>query len=323
MKRVNWYFRHSFILVFVLLIASSCERNELYLDEEGNVVDNSDNQNGNNDGASSQGEEGALTLYAINNNDIAKIKDYEVSSKYKSFQQDVVKHQDMWAYFTQLIPINARDKIVEFEVIHGEGELLGYVAPIDETDLSRWRMGLAIDAIGDLSKVDLKTEFAYTSIHEYGHVLTLNNAQIEASKAANSCGTFHTGEGCSNSNSYINELYNIGWADIMDEFNAISNENQGYDFYQKYQDRFVTEYAASNPGEDVAEVFAVFVTADNEPTGNTIADQKVQAMYKHPELVALREDIRKDEIIRAMKPGSWKRPSCNHKHHKKILALHE
>jgi hypothetical protein len=323
MKRVNWYFKHSFLLLFVLFIASSCEKQELYIDDNGNIIDNNDG-NGN-DGNTAQGEEGALSLYAINGNDITKIKDYQVSNDLLSFQQDVVKHQDMWAYFTQLIPLNARVEIVEFEVIHGGGELLGYVTPIDETDLSRWRMGLAIDAIGDLSQVDLKTEFAYTSIHEYGHVLTLNDKQVDAAKGQGSCGTFHTGEGCSNSNSYINELYNIGWADIIDEFNAISNENQAEDFYNKYQDRFVTPYAASNPGEDVAEVFSVFVTADNPPTGNTIADQKVKAMYNHPELVALRDEIRKDAIIRAMRPGSWRKPKCKHNHHNhsKAVALHQ
>lgn len=308
MRKVNWLFKVSFLLVALLFTAVSCQKEDYYIDDNGNIVDViSDNNDA--------GEEGALTLYSIQGDNISKIKDYDVKNKYTSYQQDVAKHQEMWKYFTTLIPLEYRSYFVEFEVIHGEGELLGYVTPINTEDLSKWRMGLAIDAVGDLSKIDLATEFAYTSIHEYGHVLTLNHTQIDALTGEGACGAYHLEEGCASPNSYINELYNIGWADIAAEFKAIKNDNQAYDFYEKYKDRFVTEYAASNPAEDVAEVFAVFVTADNKPTGNTIADKKVLAMYDHPELVELRDKIRANDVIRAMVPGSWTRKACKHKHH--------
>ena len=307
MRRVNRSFRivTAFLAFCILLVA--CQKQELQVDENGNVIQTDDSN-------SAQGEEGALSLYNINGDAITLLKDYNVKNKYKTFQSDKNKHQQMWDYFAKLIPQGDRRYIVEFEVIHGEGELLGYVTPIDDSDLSRWRMGLAIDQAGDLSKIDLATEFAYTSIHEYGHVLTLNHTQIDAAGASGSCGAFHLEEGCSNADSYINELYNIGWADIMGEFNKIKNDNQSYKFYEKYKDRFVTEYAASNPAEDIAEVFSVFVTAANAPTGNTIADQKVKAMYNYPELVTLRNEIRKNDVIRALKPGKWVRPRCKHGH---------
>lgn len=314
MRRVNWSFRIIAAFLVVAILFSFCQREELQVDANGNVVQGGD--------SNAQGEEGALSLYNISSNQITLLKDYNVKNKYKSFQSDKNKHQQMWDYFAKLIPQDARQSIVEFEVIHGEGELLGYVAPIDDNDLSRWRMGLAIDATGDLSSIDLATEFAYTSIHEYGHVLTLNHTQIDAGGASGSCGAFHLEEGCSKVASYINELYNLGWKDIMTEFNGIKNNNQAFKFYEKYQDRFVTEYAASNPAEDIAEVFSVFVTRDNKPTGNTIADQKVKAMYNYPELVKLRDDIRKNDVIRKLKPGSWKRVKCTHGHKGEQHGLH-
>jgi len=150
--------------------------------------------------------------------------------------------------------------------------------------------------------------------------LTLNNTQVESAVGDQSCNNYFTGEGCSNADSYINKIYEIGWADIEGELNNINTDDDFYDFYDKYADRFVTEYAATNPGEDVAEVFTVFVTMDSRPTGNSIADQKIKAMYEFPELVELRDQIRTQPSLRALKPGSWvksrKRKVCQHSAHR-------
>ena len=284
-------------------------------DDESGIDDEASDQTDDSDfGGDIQGE-GTLTSYSINGDNITKIEDFDVPQDMIPFQQDREKHQAMWSYFTRLIPAKYRTKIVEFEVIHGRGESGGYVAPVVEGDLSRWRMGLAIDFVDDLNKIDVNEEFAYIVIHELGHVLTLNNEQLAAGEEGN-CGTFHTGEGCSFNTSYINALYELGWKDIYDEFQQIQAEEGTLDFYFKYKDRFVTEYAASNPGEDMAEVFAVFVTQDDKPVSSSIADQKVRLMYDYPELVELRNAIRKDPVLRTMQPGSWKRIGCKHKHKK-------
>jgi hypothetical protein len=62
-------------------------------------------------------------------------------------------------------------------------------------------------------------------------------------------------------------------------------------FYEEHKDRFVTDYAASNPGEDLAETFTHFVIEDR-PTGDSIADQKVQLLWADPDMVSLRDQIR-------------------------------
>ncbi len=312
MTKFHLIFRNLFVFFTLLVIVSSCQKDAFEYDDEGNLIENSD------DFFDEEGEEGALTLYDIIGDKITKVKDYEVKTKYVPFQQDVAKHQAMWEHYIELIPSDARQQIVEFEVFHGENEILGYVAPVDDSDLSRWRMGLAIDVVDRLNSVDLQTDFAYTIIHEVGHVLTLDNTQIDSGTGIGACGAFHIDEGCSTPGSYINEIYNIGWADIMPEFNQIENEDEIYDFYLKYQDRFVSEYAATNPAEDIAEVFTVFVTSNQKPRGNTIADQKVRAFYERPEMINLREEIRQSAIVKAMKTGSGKRPrtKCKHKHRK-------
>lgn len=301
-------------ILTITVVSISCKKNyddyNFEMDEPGQTNPSDPNsQNG--------GEEGTLTLYKVADNEIIKVKDFEVPSNLKSFQADTEKHQEMWAFFKKLIPENERRFVTEFEVFHGGGELAGFVAPINEHDLSNWKLGLAIDLADNIEKIDLRNEFTYVSIHEYGHILTLNHTQVDANQT--SCNNYHTGEGCAETDSYIQRIYDIGWDDIINEHRNLSSDDDIYDFYQKYEDRFVTDYAATNPGEDIAEVFSVFVTQDNAPTGNSIADQKVLAMYNFPELVQLRNTIRTQPALRALKPGSWVKPGkrrvCNHKSH--------
>lgn len=311
MKNLKLFFS---LLMFVGLIATGCQKDNFYEYEDDYndewIDDDGDDVGGNSD---QEGMEGSLSLYEIINGTIIKIKDFSVSSNLKSFQTDTEKHGQMWDFFKKLIPDHDRRFITEFEVFHGGGGLLGYVAPIDYNDLSRWRMGLAIDAAVGLDRVLFENDFTYTCIHEYGHVLTLNDLQVDASSSDRNCANYHTGEGCSGANSYINKIVEIGWADILDEHNQINPDDGTYEFYEKYSDRFVTEYAATNPGEDVAEVFTTFVVMDEMPRSNSIADQKVSALYDFPELVELRDEIRKQPVARAMTPGSWVKKGKKHK----------
>ena len=301
------------LLAAIAIFSTSCYQEDFYdgFDEETEWSDE-DFEDGNSDGDFDDEDhddhnhsEGVaiLTSYKIIGESIVKIQDFNVSGNMVSFQQDIAKHQAMFEYYSKLIPIENRQNITEFIVFHGEGELYGYVEPIDHNDLSKWRMGLAIDQASAIDAIDFGNEFAYTVVHEFGHVLTLNNEQVAVGGSENTCPNFHTGEGCSGANSYINALYELGWADIYQEF--VNSGGDGYAIYDKYPDRFVTEYAATNPGEDIAEVFTVFVIQEQMPSGNSIADQKVRMMYDYPELVQLRTQIRQDPSVRAVIPGSW------------------
>ena len=80
------YFITSCALIFLLF---SCERYEYDYDYYDHYEDTEEEN---------QDEEGALTLYSVSGNQISKIKDYQVDSDYKSFQNDVVKHQQMWEH---------------------------------------------------------------------------------------------------------------------------------------------------------------------------------------------------------------------------------
>ena len=257
-------------------------------------------------GQDAEGEDGDLTLYSVQGNSITKIKDFDTKKKYLDMQADAQLHEDAWEYVTTMIPEIYRDKISQYQVFHGEGELLGFVEPVDHSDLSKWKFALGIDQATGLNTVDFSNDFVFTIIHEYGHVLTLNDEQVD-SVDEGQCNNYFTGEGCAKSNAYINKIVQIGWADILDEIGS-------QDLYEKYPDRFSTEYASTNPGEDVAEVFTLFVILDSKPTGKRIADKKIQAMYDFPDLVRLRNDIRSSV-------GPVKMSKLNLEGYKKVLPM--
>ncbi len=309
MKKVRLDF--AVLLAFIFLFVA-CDQEGFYEDDFNDYGDEwyddgGDHDSDHDDGhghSHSDGETILLTSYRINGDQITKIEDHQVSEDFLPYQQDEGTHFKMWEYYTTLIPAQYRNYITEFVVFHGQNDVAGYVEPIDENNLGAWRMALSIDAIGNLNQVDITEDFAYLIVHEYAHVLTLNTTQVDVGGSENSCPNFHTGEGCSKQGSYINQLFELGWADIYEEYLDYGDNLDA--FYNKYRDRFVTDYAATNPGEDIAEVFSVFVVENNYPSGNQIKDQKVKLMYEFPELVTMRDQIRNENpVLRTMQAGSW------------------
>ena len=326
-------FRILILLFLALLTIQSCDNDELYIDEDGFADNQSeyydDNDDSNSDSeddysenenddyddfdsdSGSEGGSGEITLYTVSGSDIVKEKDYQVSGKSLDFQKDVAKHQEIWELTKKIIPANYLAKMSRFLIFAGEGDgTAGYVLET-KSDLSKWEMGIAIDFAYE-GGFNADGELAYTIIHEFGHILTLEIAQVDASITANNCSNYFTGEGCARKEAYINKLQTRYWADIAEEHLNIGDDYDKQDaFYSKYQDRFVTNYASTNPGEDIAEVFATFVTRNGGANGNSIAEQKIQLMYDHAELNSLRDFIRGNMSSAKGKralpiAGSWK-----------------
>ena len=317
--------RWAIVLLIISISFIGCIRDDdtaLLTDPVGDNSGNGGNGDGSG-GGSQAGSQGEITLYRVSGNDLEKIRDYQVTGQDLAYQNDVAKHQELWTLTKNVVPITHRDKMSEFMIYNGS--VTGSAGYVFETknDLSEWQMGLAINFADD------QTELAYTTIHEFGHILTLNNTQVDASITSGSCSNYFTGEGCAKVNAYINKLQSLYWADIWAEYQqAKTSESAHQAFYQKYQDRFVTNYAATNPGEDIAEVFAVFVTRDDKPAGNTIAEKKILLMYDHTELVELRDYIRNNLSLRGRRgrsilptPGSWKKANTLGDSHKSHCGL--
>lgn len=301
-KKAQWI-----LTVFIgVLIIQSCAKEDTSDDilddavvvEEENMLPETNNSDStdNSEDESTQGN-GGITLYAVIEGDLVKIEDYEVSGALKDAQENSAKHEQIWHLVKKLIPSSYLAKINEFEIFWGEtAGFLGYVGTTN-SDLSTWRMGIAIDD-AYLGGFNADGNLAYLIIHELAHIITLDNTQVDASLEEEACQNYFPGEGCAKDNAYINTMYANYWTDIWDAFQKVRDSENGVDnFYEMYNDRFVTAYAASNPAEDIAEVFATFITRDSGANGAKISEQKIQSMYNYPELIDLRAFIKGNTAV--------------------------
>lgn len=96
----------------------------------------------------------------------------------------------------------------------------------------------------------------------------------------------------------LNQFYQQFWVGTFAEHgSAVAAQEAGDEgvalqqFYEKYRDRFVSEYAATNPIEDLAEIFTHFVLKD-KPVDTDIASEKISFLYQFARLVDMRRGIR-------------------------------
>lgn len=246
-----------------------------------------------------------LVTYTVSDDEISDPYYETVPADFKDAQEDAATQRQIWQYFTALIPVEQRTFLAEYSVItDGEDNILAAVAQTYD-DPTRW--ALEVDIADSRDYYNL----TFTFLHEFGHLLTLNANQVPPSTSVfknpdddgiyqhevSLCPNYFPGEGCSEPDSYINTFYQRFWPGIFDEWSAIeqiTDEDVYYEqldeFYSKYEDQFVSDYAASHPAEDITESWSHFVL-EPAPQGKTIAEQKVLFFYEYPELVNLREEI--------------------------------
>lgn len=246
-----------------------------------------------------------LVTYTLQGDELVHPVKQPVSSALKPYQQDEASQRKVWNFFSRIIPSENRLSLAQYIVFSdGEANILASVAQSD-TDPNLWTLRVDIVDAAD------PQELTYTLVHEYAHLLTLNPQQVPPSlpifnhpengrvyeQEAAKCQTYFPGEGCSLPDSYINHFNQAFWSGIYDEWaqiDALTDEQEYYaaldDFYLAHQSEFVSDYAPTNPAEDIAESFAYFALSPR-PTGGTVADQKLLFFYGYPELVRLRMAI--------------------------------
>ncbi len=250
-------------------------------------------------------EEVSLVKYVITGNDISAPEYEDVANDLLDEQKDTAAHQKIWDYFSAIIPADSRSFVSNY-VVFTDGKN-GTLAAVEQTfhDPYAWMIEI------DIADTEDMQELTFTLIHEFGHLLTLNSEQVIVNEkvfnnyedediyfeAEENCATYFTGEGCAKPSSYFNLFIDEFWEDIYDEWNSIQgmdDDDEYYEaldnFYFDHEDQFLTDYAVTNPGEDIAETWAFFVTQP-KPAGNTIAEKKVLFFYEFPELVELRNEI--------------------------------
>lgn len=190
----------------------------------------------------------------------------------------------LWEGMRSMLPSGAFDDFERLVIFtDGQDEILAYVQPADWTG-EKWE--IAVDP-ADTADLDW---FRETILHEYGHYLTLNEGQVTY--------TDHTGGGdvyreegmTARSGSYLDDFYQTFWTGLLED--RLANVDSG-GFYLRHPEDFVTEYAATDPAEDIAESLAWFVLYDLPPEEEqAVWAQKQRFFLRYPELTAFRSAVR-------------------------------
>lgn len=177
----------------------------------------------------------------------------------------------------------AAEVLLEYQVGDApDSDTLAFVYPSD--DPAYWVLA------ANLATSEDQATLVPTLVHEYAHILTLGTEQVGPVSGA--CPTIELDEGCADEDSTIWAFQERFWSGYTDAPGVDNGDWEVSDpFYAAHEDDFVSDYAAMNVVEDVAETFAVFVMEDR-PTGDSVAAQKVEFFWGYPEYVAIRERIR-------------------------------
>jgi len=223
---------------------------------------------------------------------------------------NTAEHNFLWDYFYSIFGEINTTKYIDNFIINTDG-VDGSLASMYLNDDNVW--GFYVDPADTLEKgkfFDLQ-DFTYTLVHEFGHLLTLNDSQVDYDNYDEyNCFTHLLSEGCLYEDAYSFLYFEKFWSgDLYEDW----ENNVGYDayeedqsyFYEDHPEVFITEYAATDTDEDIAESFAHFVLTD-KPQSNKIMDQKILFFYDYPELLNMRNTIRKN--ITSIYPDFFSKP---------------
>ena len=209
---------------------------------------------------------------------------YTVQSDLSLAPKPSAPDQRLWDLFRKVAgDTDIRQYLQTFEVFSDTNN--GSAASVWASQTGgKWHMNVNAAFAGD------RKDLIHTMVHEYGHIVTLNVTQIAG--VGGSCPNYQIPEGCTKSESYINQFQRKFRAKFGQDIPLDgAGQEEVQSFYEVYKSDFVTDYAASNPGEDMAESWAFFVLRA-KPAGSSGAEQKVQFFYSYLQLTQLREQIR-------------------------------
>lgn len=199
----------------------------------------------------------------------------------ESLSGDGEDYTPLWAQMTALLPQGAFADFTRLIIFtDGPGGTLAYVAARDAAG-SRWE--IAVDP------ADAQDEgwFTETVLHEYCHYLTLNQDQVKYTQRQTG-DTYNEPGMVSLPGSYLDDFVQAFWTGYLDD--RLANPTS-YHFFLRHEADFITDYAATDPAEDIAESFTYFVLYDPQE-GEEVWVDKLAFFYDYPELARLRGEIR-------------------------------
>lgn len=193
---------------------------------------------------------------------------------------------EVWELFQQVAtPEFAADVILQYRVGDApDSDTLAYVYQDDDPDY--WILA------ANLATADDPDLLVATLVHEYAHILMLSTDEFDPSGTCDAADEIWAG--CPAPTSVIAAFRDRFWAGY-DDAPAVDNadDDVAYEFYLAHEDDFVSDYAATNLVEDLAESFMTYVLEASHDGSGTVAE-KLRFFDDFPELAAIRERIRAD-----------------------------
>ncbi|SDQ46805.1 hypothetical protein LHA31_04000 [Carnobacterium viridans] len=246
-------------------------------------------------------QKSTIVTYQVTNDVLSNGIINTANTNQTEYARDTNDHHRLWDTFKTIIPADLRTNVYSFSVFSdGISNLLGYVEPLDYNG-DTWQLG--VDFIDSIDKKN----FYYTLIHEYGHLLTLNNKQLVSNYDWKTFDqketTYSSFYGESTPDSYMNVYYQEFWIYYYKEWqhlNVQSDSKAQQAFYLEHADDFLTSYAVTHPEEDIAESWTFFILSPKQ-SNDTVAQKKQNFFYQFPELVETRTEILKNLLTEAKK----------------------
>lgn len=189
----------------------------------------------------------------------------------------------------QIIPDIVKTHIssIEFNTDGNDNVLAHYVTELENFSENTFRLAFDVNDCFDKDG-KLTQDGVETIVHETAHIITLNHMQFKAGIDDN---TDPFSVEVYKNSAFLKQFYDKFWGTIIDKYMKQREETGNEQaYYESHMSDFVSDYAAYNPEEDIAETFRVFVFTD-KPNGKSQADQKILFLYGFPEFVQLRSEF--------------------------------
>lgn len=219
------------------------------------------------------------------------------------------KAKERWKVFYSIFPKKITQKYIKKITLFTDGvdEKTGALASLNVKN-DEWQLSLDVTDVDFESKSKERVfQSIYTYLHEFGHLLTLNNTQIKPTKKRKQeeGEPYLTFEGETLKNSYMNKFVKRFWSGgLLNEWDVIQKKycvtehkkciDKLYDLYKDNYTDFLTDYAAESPEEDIVESWTAFVLYDKVKNPETVAEQKINFFYQFPKLVKFRKIIKRN-----------------------------
>ena len=245
--------------------------------------------------AIAQDDDGYRTVAAYLVSDDGSLARAPGSGRAPSSQTDK-SYRAAWEHVKAVLTPLVLERVSRLEIFVYDGhdtyitDATATLADDDKTWILGLNWNMAQEALSGGSRSALRS-FDSTIVHEAAHILALSPDQMHKG-AGRPKGTFHVSEGTTRPDAWLNQFWLAFWKDGYPDWSGEEDEEGAKALRMAHPGAFVSQYAATSPGEDFAETFAAFVMLARPEEAKRERDAKMLFFYNYPELVALRDSMR-------------------------------